>query len=166
MKIRSFFKENDYVVLSFLICFFGGYFLMSAKINAEESWERYNEGIKLVKLAEKGDASSLYELSYVYYNGEEVAQDKKKAHFWMQKVAEDGDPQAQFVTGLNYALEHDYKEAVKWYTIAELNNYDFRADGTNGNLNIIKLAKGHLSPAQIAEAQELAREWIDKHQNN
>ena len=165
MKIRSFFKENDYVVLSFLICFFGGYFLMSAKINAEESWENYNKGIKLVKLAEKGDAEALYQLSYVYEYGDEVVQDPKKSLFWMRKVAEQGYPLTQYETGFKYfGEEHgrNYKEAYKWFRIAVLSGHDLRYDGTNSSSSFIKMAKGHLSLGEISEAEKLAREWMDR----
>lgn len=158
--------EKYYVALSFVICFFGGYYFMSAKINAQESWERYNKGIKLVKLAEKGDAVALYQLSYAYEYGDEIVQDPKKSLFWMRKVAELGYPSAQYETGFKYfGEEHgrNYKEAYKWFRIAVLNGCDLRADGTNSRSSFIKMAKGHLSPEEIDEAEKSAENWVTDH---
>jgi len=115
--------------------------------------------------SEQGDVGAQFDLSLAYSYGRGVDEDDKESLFWMRKVAEQGDPEAQFVTRLMYAyFEHDYKEAVKWYTIAELNNYNFRFDGINSRLVAIKLAKGHLSSAEIREARQLAVEWAENQQ--
>ena len=165
MKIKSFLNKY-YVALSFVICFCATYYFLSPDINIKERWEYHNEAIKLIKLAEQGDVDAQFDLSFAYSYGRGVDPNDKESLFWMLKVAEQGDPQAQFLTGLMYAhFEHNYKEAVKWYTVADLNDYDFRSSGTNRELNIVKMTKGHLSAEEITKAQKLAGEWMEKHKN-
>ena len=164
MKFKLFLKKYC-IALSSFVCFCVSYYFVSTDINVQKIWQSNNEGLKLIKLAEEGDVDAQFDLSYAYYNGEGVVQNAKESLFWMLKVAEQGDPKAQFITGLIYAgIEHDYKEAVKWYTIAELNNYNFKADGTNAKLVMIKLAKGHLSSEEIRGAREMAIEWGEGHE--
>ena len=55
----------------------------------------------------------------MYEKGTGVPQDYKKARYWYQKSAEQGNAGAQYNLGLMYAkgqdLPHDYKKAVYWY---------------------------------------------------
>ena len=58
-------------------------------------------------------------LGLMYYNGQGVEQDYKKAVYWWDKSAEQGDADAQHNLGLMYdngqGVEQDYKKAVYWY---------------------------------------------------
>jgi len=58
-----------------------------------------------------------------------------------------------------YALEksdlHDDVQAYKWYSIAVANG-DEDANDNRG------LVEKKMTPAQIAEAEKLAREWMEK----
>jgi TPR repeat protein len=79
---------------------------------------------------------------------------------WYRKVAERGDPGAQVDLGLMYhhgqVVPQDYVIAHVWFNLAA-------ASGDNDNRKIAAelrddVAK-QMTPAQIAQAQKLAREW-------
>ncbi|MCZ6772120.1 MAG: sel1 repeat family protein [Proteobacteria bacterium] len=76
-------------------------------------------------------------------------------------LAEQGYAMAQFNLGVMYAKGHgvttDYVQAHMWFNLAAAQGDKKAVKG----LNII--ARGMI-PAQIAEAQRLAREWMAAHQ--
>lgn len=74
-------------------------------------------------------------------------------------LAEQENPLAQFYLGALYqdglGVPQDYVQAHMWYNLA----------GTNGNQDAVEFRDrlaGKMTPAQIAEAQKLAREWKSK----
>jgi len=114
------------------------------------------------KAAGQGLASDQYNLGYMYDNGRGVEQDFKEAVKWYQKAADQGDLKAQNNLGVKYAngqgVEQNYQNyvtAYAWWNIA----------ATNGNQKVKKglsqLAE-IMTPAQIAEAEELVKEMIKK----
>ena len=42
----------------------------------------------LIKLAEKNDKDAQYQLSLAYYRGTNLAQDKKKSKYWLERASE------------------------------------------------------------------------------
>ena len=50
--------------------------------------------IRLVPEAEKGNADAQYAVGYMYYYGEGVVEDKKKAEEWIKKAADAGQKDA------------------------------------------------------------------------
>jgi len=50
----------------------------------------------------------------------------------------------------------DNIEAHKWYSISE-------ANGSKSGRKIRKIIEKRMNPEQIAEAQKLAKEWMEKH---
>ena len=113
----------------------------------------------LVKAAEQGDANIQGQLGAMYLLGQGVPQDSAKALGWYSKAAEQGHANAQYDLGLMYSegngVPQDNVEAYKWFTLAAGNGVlmakQFRKDITP-----------KMTPAQIAEAQRLAREWKPK----
>jgi TPR repeat protein len=91
--------------------------------------------------------------------GQGVPQDSAKALGWYSKAAEQGHANAQYDLGLMYSegngVPQDNVEAYKWFTLAAGNGVlmakQFRKDITP-----------KMTPAQITEAQRLAREWKPK----
>lgn len=129
------------------------------------------EAAKWCRLAaENGVVAAQLFLAVPYENGEGVPQDHAEAAKWYRLAAEQRDPSAagkeeldlaalaQFRLGLMYAggrgVAQDYVEAHKWLNLAasqESNFAEFRDSVAAG-----------MTPAQIAEAQRLAREWKPK----
>jgi TPR repeat protein len=87
--------------------------------------------------------------------------DYATAYRLWRPLAEQGDAEAQYKLGTMYDIGHgvpqDYVEAHKWYSLAaaagEPSATFFRDDTAKS-----------MTPAQIAEAQRLAREWQAKKQ--
>ena len=92
-------------------------------------------------------------------NGQGVPQNHKTAVRWDRLAAEQGDANAQGNLGASYAfgkgLLKDYVYAHMWGNLA----------ASNGNETGTKLRddfEKKMTPAQIAEAQKLARECVRK----
>ena len=123
----------------------------------------YNE---LLPLAEQGDAAAQFYLGFMYETGQGVAQDDAEAVKWYRRAAEQGDADAQNNLGLMYeygeGVAQDYVQAHMWYSLAasRLPSGDER-DETVKNRDIVEK---RMTPAQVAEAQKLAREWKPKAQ--
>ena len=75
--------------------------------------------------------------------------------------AEQGDAFAQFSLGVAYGtgqgVAQDYKSAHMWLNIAAANGY---SDADKGRDIVAK----KMTPSQIEKAQDMAREWMAKHQ--
>ena len=107
-------------------------------------------------LAEQGVASAQNNLGAMYGNGQGVPQDYVQAMKWFRKAAEQGHASAQNNLGISYGkgqgVLEDYVQAHMWLTLAAAQGHK-RA---KSNRDIIA---AKMTPAQIAAAQKLAREW-------
>lgn len=120
----------------------------------------YKEARKwFLKAAEQGDARSQYNYGIFYYAGLGVDINYKEASKWFQKSAEQGYTKAQFNLGNKYSIGQgiakDYVTAYKWFDLADVNGHK------DASVNRGLVAK-KMTPSQIAEAQELAREWTKR----
>jgi TPR repeat protein len=82
---------------------------------------------------------------------------------WFRKAAEQGEAKAQFNVGIMYAhgqgVPRDDVQALKWLDLASSHSgASEKATRERAVRNRDKLA-ARMTPAQIAEAQKLAREW-------
>ncbi|MEE2933713.1 MAG: tetratricopeptide repeat protein, partial [Pseudomonadota bacterium] len=107
--------------------------------------------------AEQGDASAQYNLGLMYRDGYGVPQDDKIAVKWFRLAAEQGDASAQSNLGVMYGFGlgviQDHIYAHMWGNIAALNGNELGAK-LRGEF------EKKMTPAQIAEAQKLAREVL------
>ena len=106
-----------------------------------------------ISLAEDGDPDYMEEVAQAYLNGADgVEQDFGKSAYWWEKLAETGDPSAQFNTGLFYAkgcgVERDFKIAADWMRKAAENGDD---DATN-LVKSYEEAQENLSRAEAGDA--------------
>jgi uncharacterized protein len=118
---------------------------------AAASWYR--------KAADQGHAFAQDRLGFQYANGLGVTQDQAAAASWYRKAADQGHSDAQERLGFQYAnglgVQQDYVTAHMWFNLAAARgNRDAEKDR-----NIIA---AQMTPARIAEAQKLAREWKPK----
>ncbi len=111
------------------------------------------------QLAEQGDASAQYNLAFMYDNGRGVTQDYAEAMKWFRIAADQGHVRAQTGVGLIYDLgrgvPQDYVQAHMWYNLAA-------AQGQKDAGKWRDSLAEKMTPAQIAEAQTLARYWKPK----
>jgi len=122
----------------------------------------YKEAIKFYRVAaEKGSASAQSNLGAMYMMGLGGAPDYQEAIKWNQLSAEQGHAEAQSNLGALYqfgkGVGQNYIQAHKWFDIAGANGYE-KSRKFRENI------KKRMTPSQIAEAQKLAREWMNKHQ--
>jgi TPR repeat protein len=111
--------------------------------------------------AEKGEPDGQTTLGLYYELGLGVARDYAEAVKWYRKAAEQSYATAQYYLGEMYyygrGVTQDYVQADMWFILAAAGgSYEapiYRDD-------IEKL----MTQAQIAEAQQLARDWLAKHQ--
>lgn len=77
----------------------------------------------------------------------------------LERLAEQGDPDAQALLGHMYAngqgVLQDYVEAHKWFNLAA-------AQGSSGAREARDRIEKRMTPQQLAQAQQLAREWQPK----
>jgi len=108
-------------------------------------------------LAEQGDAGAQLNMGFMYSNGYGVPQDHKEAIKWYRRAAEQGNNRAQYNLGLmydaGYGVPQDYVQAHMWYNIA----------GAAVAVSYRDFVAQEMTPAQIARAQQLAREWVGQH---
>jgi uncharacterized protein len=111
------------------------------------------------KAAAQGQAKAQYSLGTLYLNGGGVPKDYQQALRWFRMAADQGEALAQTKIGIMYddgqGVPHDFVQAHKWYNLAATNGDKPAAELRDA------LAK-QMTPAQIAEAQQLAREWKPK----
>ncbi len=115
-------------------------------------------------LAEQGVAEAQFLLGVMYDKGQGVPQDYAKAAGWWRKAAEQGDPIAQYDLGVAYhngeGVPQDYVQAHRWFNLAASRFPPGKhRDQAVKNRDIV--AK-RMTPAQLFEAQTLAREWKPK----
>ena len=110
-------------------------------------------------LAEEGNVAAQFNLGVMFQLSHGVPQDNEAAVSWYRKAAEQGLAQAQYNLGVMYAngegVAQDYAAAHMWFNLA----------AASRNKNAVKardIVAARLTPAQIAEAQKLAREWKAK----
>jgi uncharacterized protein len=116
------------------------------------------------RAAASGNAQAQSTLGDMYYYGRDVPQDFASAATWWQLAADQGVALAQLNLSVLYAngdgVEQDYVKSHMYANLAaaQLPSGDDHAIASK-NRDIIAKA---MTPAQLAEAQRLAREWQPK----
>ena len=128
--------------------------------NALESGD-YATVLKLLHpLAIQGNAEAQLKLGILYATGQGVERDYVAAVKWYRLSAEQGYAEAQFALGVMYhsdlGVALDDVQALMWFTLA--------ASGFPPGAEHDRVAEGwktlaeQMTPAQVAEAEKLARE--------
>lgn len=121
----------------------------------------YKNAAKWYRIAaDKGYAEAQFNLGGMYLKGIGVLQDSREAMKWLKMAAEQGHDKAQNNLGGMYfqgkGVIRDIVQAHMWANLAVI----------NGNGNAVKgreTIEAQMSPDQIAEANRLANEWLEKH---
>jgi TPR repeat protein len=138
-------------------------------LTADGIERNYSEAFKLCsKAAEQGDKTGLIGLSWCYDGGFGVPVDYAKAVEITRRFAEAGEKFAQRNLGMNYEQGHgvrqDFVEAYKWYNLAAANEdislgKMMEKDGIEMASTMRDRLAQQMTSAQIAEAQQLSREF-------
>lgn len=107
-------------------------------------------------LAAQGNAIAQYNLGVMYHDGKGVPKDYAEAMKWYRLAANQGGAGAQYNLGLMYkdgeGTPRDYVRAYTWFNLSAANSYQEAVKGRDFFAHV-------LTPAQLAEAEKLAREW-------
>ena len=106
--------------------------------------------------AKQGHAEAQVNLGTFYLHGDGAPQSAGMALFWYSRAAEQGDAQAFAKLGLMYAeargVPQDFIQAHMWFNLAA-------ANGEENSVERRDVLARKMTPAQITEAQERARDW-------
>ena len=132
--------------------------------NGEGVPQDYAEALRWYRRAsEQGYAVAQFNLGVMYGNGEGAPQDYAEALRWYRRASEQGHAGAQNNLGVMYdngeGVPQDFVQAHKWYNLAAS-----RASSSDPDLREMAVRSRdriatRLTPAQLAKAQRLAREW-------
>ena len=130
--------------------------------NGQRVPQDYAEAAKWFRLAaEQGNAPAQASLGVMCANGHGVPQDHAEAAKWFRLAAEQGFAGAQASLGVTYleglGLPHDDVQALMWFNLAA-SRLPPGEDHDRAVQDRDTVAK-RMTPAQIAEAEKLAREW-------
>jgi TPR repeat protein len=108
------------------------------------------------KAAKQGHAGAQANLGTLYLQGTGAPRSSQMALFWFSRAAEQGNVMAFAKLGSMYTegrgVFQDFTQAHMWYNLAAVQGEPRAAEARDA------LTK-QMTPAQIAEAQRLAREW-------
>ena len=114
---------------------------------------------KFKPLAEQGNAVAQNQLGVMYAEGQGTPKNHKEVVKWYRLSAEQGNAGVQNKMGWMYThgkgVPQDDVLAHMWFSLAD----------SLGDKNAIKnrnLLENLMTPAQIAEAQKLAKEWMEE----
>ena len=110
-------------------------------------------------LADQGNATAQYNLGQRYRKGQGVPQDDHEAGKWFRRAADQGMALAQNNLALMYyrgqGVPQDYVLAHMWANLAASQGGEARVEKRDAIATF-------MTPQQLAEAQQLAREWKAK----
>jgi TPR repeat protein len=134
--------------------------------DADEAYKRGDYATSLRNYrtrAERGDAHAQTNLGVMYNKGQGVTRDDIVAAMWYRKAARQGNAQAQFNLGGLLArgdgVQQDFVRSHMWFNLAAA---AYPASATEERNKAVKnrdLVATNMTPAQIAEAERLARKW-------
>src|SRR6266849_47583 len=111
------------------------------------------------KAADQGFAAAQLSLGVMYENGLGVPQDFTTAVSWYRRAAGQGNTAAQLNLGImfdnGWGVAQNHVIALMWFSLAA-------AMGDRDAARSRDIAAAKMTPAQLAEAQRLAREWEPK----
>ncbi len=113
-------------------------------------------------LADQGNMDGQYFLGFFYHNGFGVKANQAEAVKWFQKAAQQGDPRSQYYAGIIYAtgkgITKDLAAADMWLTLSASNPKTTYRDSLYTKEEIKKIEK-KMTPEQLAQAQDLVKNW-------
>ena len=132
--------------------------------NGQGVVKNYSEAVNWYrKSAEQGDGKAQCNLGVCYLSGTGVTKDAAEAVKWLRKAAEQGIAAAENGLGGCYGegegVLKDYVEADKWFNLASAQGYEL------AKTNLLEVEKS-MTAEQIAEAQQLAREFTPHKDSN
>ena len=118
----------------------------------------YNTMISLAKTSD--DEIAQYYLGVMYMKGQGVEQNYEEAGEWFRKASEQGLTVAMYkLAGLytkGQGVPKDLEFAYVWYIVAAVHKHQ-------KSINMIEKAKSNLSSEELASANQLVAEYVEKY---
>ena len=115
------------------------------------------------RAVQQGNASAQFELAVMYAKGRGVPQDMVQAAKWYLRAAEQGHEQSQLALGFLYleglGMPQDFVMAHQWFNLAAS---ALKGEEREKALSARDGLTKRMSPDQTAEAQRMARTWMQK----
>jgi len=116
--------------------------------------------------AEQGIPEAQHNLGLMYYQGQGVPQNYAEAAKWYRRAAGQGMADSQVNLGMMYyqgqGVSRDYVLAHMWLNLAASQYPASVREKVNDAVHYRDIVNSLMTPAQIAEAERLAREWKPK----
>ena len=116
--------------------------------------------------AEQGGAAAQFNLGLMYHHGQGVPQDYAAAMKWFHRAAEQGRADAQYSLGIMYhkgtGAPQDFVQAHMWLNLAASRLTASEKDFRQAVQRLRDEVASRMTPADLALAQRLAREWRPK----
>ena len=116
------------------------------------------------KAADQHHAVAQFSLGVMYANGEGVAQSDDDAAQWYRLAADQGLAGAQFNLGIMYTegrgVPRDHVLAHMWLDLVVSKLPPSGKDQRNSTVDALHLVASKMSLAELAEARQLAFEWM------
>lgn len=127
----------------------------------------YEEATKWYRLAaEQGLSGAQHYLGTMYDDGKGIPNNPQEALKWFRLAAEQGHPSAQWMLALKckfgVGVSLDYVQAHMWANLAAANSM-MNSEGISAAVELRDSVALAMTPAQIAQAQRLAREYSALH---
>jgi TPR repeat protein len=127
----------------------------------------YTKALKWYRMAaEHGIPEAQHNLGLMYYQGQGVPQNYSEAAKWYRRAAEQGMADSQVNLGLMYyhgrGVSRDYVLAHMWLNLAASQYPASVRENLNDAVHYRDIVNSLMTPAQIAEAERLARKWKPK----
>ncbi len=118
----------------------------------------YNTMISLANTSD--DKIAQYYLGVMYMKGQGVEQDYEKAGEWFRKASEQGLAVAMYKLAKLYTkgegVPKDLEFAYVWYSVAAVQEHE-------KSINILDKARAKLSDEELASANQLVAEYVEKY---
>ena len=127
----------------------------------------YTMALKWYRMsAEHGIPEAQHNLGLMYYQGQGVPQNYAEAAKWYRRAAGQGMADSQVNLGIMYyhgqGVSRDYVLAHMWLNLAALQYPASVRENLNDAVHYKDIVNSLMTPAQITEAERLAREWKPK----
>ena len=115
------------------------------------------------RAAEQGNSKDQAKLGWMYANNRGVPLNYKEAIKWYKLAAEQHNDWAQYNLGILYSrgqgVPQDFVQAHMWFNLSAASAAQGRPQAAEARDRLA----GNMTSAQIAEAQELAKEWLERY---
>lgn len=153
-------RYNFLFVISMMLTQAASAFDILTAMDNYESGNYKNAYSQFTQLAHANNAEAQYNLGFMHYGGEGIAQDDVKAVFWFEQAAKSGHAAAQDTLAYMYlngrGVDIDRARAYAWYALAAANGV-FLAQ------NVSESLFHQMDKLEQANASHLRHEFFEKY---